>query len=353
MGIVTPCYASRNDVQRAPDFKDSLLTGVQIDRALQSVSRLIEGQLHRLFYPTDTTYQWDWPNYQYAYPWRLWLDQWDIVTLTGLQSPSGTVIPLQDVILYPLNRRPGFPYTRIELDRSTTAAWGAGPTPQRSIQVTGTFGFTADSDQVTTLAAAVTTTTATTVTVADSSQTSPGDLLIIDSERMLVTGQVMADTTVAFTGPSTASAADNVLPVPDGTLFTAGETVTLDSERMLITQITGNNLILRRAWDGTILASHTSGTIYAPRQLTVARGQAGTAAAAHNISVPVMKHRVPPLIRDLTIAESVNRVAQESAGYSSTEGEGANAIASTGAGLADLWDEAVTLYGRKARIRAV
>jgi hypothetical protein len=355
MAVVTACYCSREDVQRAPDLKDSLITNQSIDRAIQSVSRLIEGQLHRLFYPTDTTYQWDWPNYQYAYPWRLWLDQWDIVTLTQLQSPAGTTIPLQDVILYPLNRKPGFPYTRVELDRSTTAAWGAGPTPQKSIQVTGTFGFCADTDAAGILAAAVSSTSATSVTVSDASQMGVGDLLIIDSERLLVQERYPVTTgQTNVSGATTASASDNAVTVTDATQVHLGEVLLLDSEHMLITGISGNVLTVHRAWEGSVLATHSSAaTLYAYRQLTVLRGQFGTAAATHLNAAAVSRHRPPSLIRDLAIAEAVNRVAQESAGYSSTEGAGAGAISTVGAGLADLWDEVTTVYGRKARIRAV
>jgi hypothetical protein len=353
MAVVTACYCSREDTMRAIDFKDSLITNRQIDRAIQSTARIIEGQCHRVFYPNDASYFWDWPNYAYAYPWRLWLDQWDIVSLTALESPVGTSISTANVILYPLNKKPGHPYTRIELDRSTTAAWGAAATPQKSIKVTGTFGFTADMDAITTLSAAISSAGATTCTVADSSQAGVGDLLIIDSERLLVSDKTMASTGIAFSGPSTASASDNVVAVPDGTQFAVGEVLLFDSERMLVTDIKANNLTVKRAWDGTVLAAHTSGNIYAPRQLTVLRGQFGTTAATHSSAATVNRHRPPSLIRDLAIAESANRVLQETGGYSRTEGEGGTANANIGMGLADLWDETVTAYGRKGRIRAI
>jgi len=44
---------------------------------------------------------------------------------------------------------------------------------------------------------------------------------------------------------------------------------------------------------------------------------------------------------------------QETSGYARTVGEGGEARPAPGVALADLWDEAVTRYGRKARIRAV
>lgn len=357
MAIARPVYCTREDVQRSIDFKNSLITNTQIDRALQSVADLIEGELHRVFYIRDTTFQFDWPNWQYAYPWRLWLDDMDIVTLTSLQSPAGTSIPLADVILYPLNRRPGWPYTRIELDRSTTAAWGAGPTPQKSIQVTGTFGFSdgSTSDAAGALAAAISSTSATTCTITDASLIGVGDLIIIDSERFIVTDRSTATTgQTNLSGGTTASAGDAAITVTDGTQVHVGEVLLIDQERLLITDITGNVLTVKRAWDGTVLAAHSSATtLNAYRALTVLRGQLGTTAATHNNATAISRHRVAPLIRDLAIAESTHRVLQETGGYSRVEGEGAGAHPAAGVGLADLWDEATTVYGRKARKRAI
>src|SRR5215472_15925045 len=180
MAISRPCYANRYDVQRAPDFKNGLVDNQRVDRALASVADRIEGQLHRVFYPRDTTYRFDWPNYQYAYPWRLWLDQWDLQVCTDLESPQGTSLALNTLIGYPLNRKPGFPYRQIQLDRSATSFWGPEPTPQASIWVTGTWGFTVDQDAAGTLAANVSSASATSITVSDGSQGGPGDVIILN-----------------------------------------------------------------------------------------------------------------------------------------------------------------------------
>ena len=61
----------------------------------------------------------------------------------------------------------------------------------------------------------------------------------------------------------------------------------------------------------------------------------------------------PRLIRDLNLAEALNRVLQETSGYARTIGSGESQAPVSGAGLADLWAEAATVYGRKARIRAI
>ena len=259
------------------------------------------------------------------------------------------------MILYPYNRKPGFPYTRVELDRSTTAAWGAGATPQLSILLTGTFGFTTDSDPAGTLAASIASTSATTMTVSDGSQLGVGDLAIIDTERLLVTEKATATTgQTNVSGATTASAADNAITVSSGAAISLGEVLLLDSERLLVQDITGNVVTVTRAWDGTVLTTHSSATtLYAYRSLTVARGQCGTTAATHSSAAAISRHRPPAAIRDLAIAEAVNRVLQETSGYARTVGEGDGARPAPGVALADLWAEAEGLYRRKARIRAV
>jgi hypothetical protein len=361
MALSLPAYCTREDVKLAPDFAETARGNSRIDRAIDGVSRLIEGELHRVFYPQDATRYFDWPNQggsgggQYANPWRLWLDQNDLVSLSSLVT-GGVTISTANVFLEPINKRPGEPYRYLELDRSSSAAFGGNAaTPQRAIAVTGTWGFTADTDAAGTLAAAVASTSATTVTVSDGSQLGVGDLLIVDSERLLVTERAAVTTgQTNLSGATSASAADNAITVTDGTQVHLGEVLLIDSERLLIEDITGNVVTVRRAWDGTLLATHTTATtLYAYRLLTVARGQLGTTAATHSNSAPVSRHRPPGLIRDLCIAESVNRVLQETSGYARTVGEGGEARPAPGVALADLWDEAVTRYGRKARIRAV
>jgi hypothetical protein len=382
MPVTRVCYCNRQTMMRSVDFRDGTDQFEAADRAIETASKNIDEQLHRRFYPQDGTVFWDWPNQggsgggQYANPWRLWLDQFDCVVLTAVVT-GGVTIPLNQVFLEPVNNpmdgRPFYEY--LELDRSSSAAFGGNSvTPQHSVALTGTWGHGANADQVTALAASIGTSD-TTLTVTDGSKVGVGDLLItgygrgaapypaaagyagalgpFTGERILVTGQDFTSTSVAFTGPATASDADNVLAVPDGTKFAPGEVLQFDAEQCLVLGVSGNSLLLRRAWNGTVLAAHTSGTIYAFRLLSVTRGMYGTTAASASNGAAVYKHRVPSLIRDLNIAEAVNQVLQEGSGYARTIGSGADAHPAPGADLASKWEEAMVAHGRKARVRAV
>jgi hypothetical protein len=352
MAVTTPAYCTREDVKRAVDIKETARANWQIDRAIQSAARNIEGHLHRRFYPEDATRYFDWPNFQYAYPWRLWFDQWDLAVPVSVTS-GGVSIPLSACNFEPVNSAP--PYQYLELKRNLSYGFGVGPTSQRDIAITGTWGYGAQTDPAGSLAAAIVSTTATAAIVSDGSLVGVGDLLIVDSERMLVSNRSTVDTgQTNLSGATTASVADNAIGVTDGTQVHIDEVVQLDSERMLVVDITGNTVTVKRSWDGTVLATHSAGThIYAFRSLTVARGQLGTAAATHLISAPASIHRVPSLIRDLAIAEATNRVFEEVGGYTDPQGEGGSAVHGLGSALADLWDEADTTFGRSLRKRAI
>lgn len=377
MAISTPCYCTREDVQRAVDFKDSALVNTQADRAIASAARDIEGRLKRRFFPEDRARFFPWPNYQYADPWRLWLNQYDLIVCTLLESPLGTSIPLNQVFLEPVNKEPWEPFRSVELDRSTNAVWGTAPSPQHAIVITGTWGYTAEMDSAGTLAAAVTTTSATAITVSDGSLAGIGDLLILDpgrsaapfpsaagyagalqgytGERVLVTDRATVTTgQTNVSGAATVSNADVAIGVTDGTQIHAGEVLLLDTEQLLVTGVTGNVLTVKRAWNGTVLAAHSlATTLYAYRLLSVLRGQAGTTAATHLNGAAVSRHRPPPLVRDLAIALAINQVESEGSGWARTVGAGDNVRNATGAGLAQMWQDAITAHGRKARTRVI
>jgi hypothetical protein len=382
MAISRPCYCSRDDVMRSIDIKDGAISTAQVDRAIASGADKIEGRMMRKFYPLDTTRFLDWPNYQYAAPWRMWLGKQDCCALTLLQSPGnsggagGVSIPLNQVFLEPVNRDPGFPFRSIELDRSTVAAWGIGPTPQHSIWATGTFGFTADADTAASLAASIAASD-TTMTLSDGSQCGPGDLLIIGygrgtapyptylgtagavqpylGERIIVTDKTAAATglTQSGSGCTTASGSDNQLTTTGTGALNPGEVLQLDGERMLVESVTAGTATVVRAWDGTVLAVHSGAPVYAMRLLTVLRGELGTTAASASSGTTVARHRPPQLIRDLNIAIGADQVMQELSGYSRTVGAGDAQMRASGYALADLWDQAARRFGRQQRIGAI
>ena len=353
MAVYLPCYASREDVKSASDMLQTADYNAHIDSAIQSATDDVNRLCHRRFYNVDTTAYWDWPNYQYALPWRIWFDERELADVTvnvPVVTSGGVVIPANQIFWGPWNYSP--PYTFIELDRSTAAGFGVGDTPQRDVAITGTYGFWIQSRPAGALAANAGASDAT-VTVTDSSVTGVGDTITIGSERLLVSDKAYADTGQAQVGGgcSTDSAADNILQVGTGADIHAGELLQLDAEAMLATSVTGNNVSVIRSYDGTALATHTGAEVYAARQLTVLRGQFGTTAASHTAPVTATALLVPPAVRELAIAYSQVYVAQKSSAYARALAEGTSAV--PGQGLPALEDRVRTAYGRKARQRVV
>ncbi|OXS35384.1 hypothetical protein [Streptomyces sp. XY006] len=355
--MTQPVYATREDVMRALDVKATARSSAQIDRALQSASRGIDALCHRRFYPETATRSFDWPGSQYRPSWRLWLDDSELISVTTLTS-GGTTIAASDYFLEP--NRSGPPYNRLEIDLDSSAAFGGGDTHQRDITITGLWGYQLDETTVGTLAAAVGTTTATTITVngAASAELGVGSVLRIGSERMLVTNRTMADTGQNVGGSGLTAQQNSVtVTVTDGSAFAVDEVLLVESERMLIVDIAGNTLTVKRAFDGSVLAAHAAGVdIYAARALTVQRGALGTTAATHADAASVVRWDPPGPVRDLALAEAINRITSEQAGYARTRktgdgGTGERALDATA--LATLRNQVYDSHGRKARVRSV
>ena len=324
---------TREDVVRGMDVPAPSRITAQIDRAVGAGTVQVDRLCHRSFRPWTGTRYFPFPNHQYARSGRLYLGQHDLISAISITS-GGTVIT--GYLLEPVNSGP--PYTRIDLDDATSAAWAAGPTTNRSIAIAGVWGYGDDETVITTLASSATSGAATlALTVA--AGLGVGDLIRVDSERMVITGWSWSSSGQTLGGNLTASLTDQMVSVSNGSLFAVGELILIDSERMMITDIAGNTLVVRRAIDGTTLASHTATTtVYAQRAATVDRAVRGTTAAAHNSAAVVYRHDVPPLIRSLAVAESIAQYHQELSGYGRTVGTGDNQREARGAALAELRD---------------
>lgn len=367
MAIVNqPCYCTREQVRRALDVKQASYTDNQVDRAICAATDAAEGLTQRKFYPLDATRKWDWPNFQYSYPWRIWLDNYELaapptLVTTGSLLPVPIVIPSNAIICQPVNEGP--PFTRIELRRDLNSAFGNNTTPQLDIAITGTYGYWMKTRPAGTFVAPVAPGDLT-VSVSDGVSIGVGDVLISGTERMIAVDNNFVNTTITYTGVATASQADNAITVPDGTKFTPGEVLQIDNEWMLILAITGNVMVVKRAWDASLLATHVGGTIYARRLLSVLRGQLGTTAASHLTGDAIVVSDVPSLVRQYAIAEAEVWLTQEPNAYGGasaqqkavTNARGGFNVSEqpAGAGLPDL---RMTLmnskFTRKARSRVI
>jgi hypothetical protein len=347
-----PTYATREQVMTRMDIQLTAYAARRVDDALQTWSRVIEKRCQRPggLFPALRTLAMDWPDVSQRTSWRLRVGPDELISLVSLSSGgtaiTGSLLRAGDGT----STGTGPPYNQIQLDRSTSAAFGGGSTPQANISAVVWTGITDDQAPAGTLAVAVASTSATTITVTDGSLVGVGNQLVIDSERLIVTDRAMTTTAQTLAGNIAADKAIVTVPVSSGAAFAPFETILIDSERMLIVDVSGNNLTVKRSWDGSVLAAHTSGaTVYSPRLLTVVRGACGSTAATHLISTAIYRWLPPPEIQSLCIGESLNLLQQESSGFARQIGSGEFAREVSARGLKDLRDQ---VYNSSLRRRA-
>lgn len=347
--ISTPCYCTREQVQNALDFKESARNTDQVDRAIEAARNAVDGLLHRTFYPVVATRYFRWPD-RAGTSYRLWLEDNELISVSTLSS-GGTAISGSDYYLEPNQYGP--PYDRLELNTSTSASFGNGSTPQRDIAIAGVWGYEDATSAAGTIIEALDS-SETEVQVSNVSSIGVGSLLKVDSERMIVSAKNTLSTGQTLQSNIAADKSVVTVPVVNGALYFVGEDILINAERMRIVDVSSNDLIVKRAWSGSVLAAHTSGaTVYAYRSLQVARGALGTTAATHDSGTNLVRQDVPPLVRQLAIAEAINYLNQESGSYSASTGSGGNANQLTGGTLDAIRLQAYRQYGRQARMRAV
>lgn len=345
-------FCTREDVKAALPISMTARMDRQIDQAIGSGARTIEGETHRFFRPVLDTRFFDWPNLNTGRSWRLWLDANELITATTV-TVAGVAIPASDYFLEPDDYGP--PYDRLEIDLASAAAFtSASGTHQRAIGILGLYGWDNTEEQVGQLTSELTNDPLDTASATWSTpHIGVGDVLRIDSERVVVSQKTMVD---SGQNCSTLTAVNNdvlITGITAGTIA-IGQVILVDGERMLVVDVAGTTLVVKRAWDGTVLAAHSSGAdIFIQTGVDLDRAQLGTTIATHATSSLIFRHVVPDLVRDYNKALAINQVLQETSGYARVVGSGDYQMEASGKGIAVMCQEVRTRYGRKARHRAV
>lgn len=344
MADVEVPYCTRAAVQRELGYADNFRTNRRIDAKILQASRDAEGICHRKFYPLTATRSFDVPETD-----TLWLYQNELSSVTTIVSGENTM-STGDYILRPES---GPPYGWIDVNWSGSIGWQAADTWQRAIAITGEYHYPPTTTAGPLLVGSITNTT-TQITLDSSADAGPGSLLLIGGERMICTDAARVTTTATISADLTAQASDTTLTVSDGTLLDAGELISIDAETMFIESISGNTVIVKRAGNGSTLATHSSGTaIYAPRLIDVARAQLGTVAASHTADTQIYLLTAPSLVSEYVLASTCAALEHGSSGYARSAGSGETQRGPADPGLSSLAESMYQAYGRKVRGRAV
>lgn len=336
-------YATREQVQTQLEILNTARAGSVIDGKLRAASRGIEGLCHRRFYPIKETRHYDWPNHQYADSWQLYLGDNDLIDITTLTA-GGVAIPITDYILRRHDNHTEPPYTYIEIDTSTSSVFQSGTTMQKAIAIDGTWGY---NDVDTSVITGMFNTSALSgdqvVYIRAYSGTwdiGTGNIIKCGTELMIVKSRAMSAVTgQATTTTLTASASDKTVGVTSGSTYAVGSVLLIGTERIRIDDIAGNNLIVTRAYDGSVLTTHAIGeAVYALQACTVQRGALGTIAGGHTAGSYVYTYKCPSLVSELCVLETVALLTKPA--KASTE-------------LINLRETVRTTYGRIGRLGAI
>lgn len=341
--ITQPTYVTREEVKGALDVVETARVNDRVDSACEAATTAVDGFLRRRLTPWLGTRFFSWPDQAYRTPWRLWLDDRELVSVTEITA-GGVEIPLGNYFLEPDT---GPPFSSVEIDQSTSSVFQPGATRQRAVAITGTFGYTDDAEDVGELAGSLAAAQGAAASVTwTTSKVGVGSLLRIGNERVLVTDRSMVSSGQTLQTPLL-KATDNVaVAVQDGSAFGLDEVVLLDSERMRIVDIAGNTLTVKRAVDGSVLAAHTGSTIYAFTGVSLLRGVQGSAIASHSAGTGITRWLVHPLAKKLALAYALNNFLQESSGYARIVGSGDAAQEASGRSIRSLEKDAEQLLGR-------
>lgn len=342
-------YTTREAVKRAGRI-NGVLSDLRIDRIIESCSRQIDLSTRRFFIPKTETRLFRWPPRQTSLLTVLWLDQ-DLLSVTTLQSEaqntSPTTIASSDYFLEPNNQGP--PYDRIEIDLSSTAAYQAGDSPQRSISVAGSWGYTSNTRSGGTVASGLDSdATATTMVCSNAGLIGVGDTLLIQSEQLFVSERDFAARGSILLNGALTSNQSNVTVTVDGSHgIVAGETIRVESEQMYVVSVATNDLTVIRAYNGSVLAAHNDDTaVHINRTLTVERGVNGTTAAVHADATAITPYEPPLDIQSLCLGETLAMFAQEEAQWGRAVGPGDSAREFTTLDLAARKHRTVGYYSR-------
>lgn len=179
---------------------------------LESVSRFIDDQCHRTFYPRQETRYFDVPEFQ-SNDTVLFLDD-DLLSITTLTNGDSSVITNTQYVLYPKN---SYPKQWIKLLGSSSVMWqssSAGDN-ESAISILGLWGFNNNYTQrgwsiVGTLGAAMSDTTTLTLTMTAGHSVVKDEVYKIDSEILNVTNVSTNTVTVSSRGDNGSTAATHL-----------------------------------------------------------------------------------------------------------------------------------------------
>ena len=339
--MVSIWYASFTEVKNAADVPSSALYNARLAGAMDEGKDAVLGLCQRTFEPEIKTVSFPWPQDWTQDARLLRLGQHSLISLISVVDGDGLTLNLADLQLIRTGSpTPGPPYSAVMNKNGWTTN---GLFPDLSVAITGVYGYDLNEVAAATTVGAL---SGVSVDINNSSGVDIGAVIRIGNERLVVQdkGWINSGNSAAVT--LDAEMHSDRFTVTRGSAFNVGESITIESEEMLITKITGNQLIVQRATNGSALSAHTAVTaVYVDRHLMVARAVLGTAAVDTPSPATVYVHQFPGLVRQLHKAETLNIIQQDAASYGARSGSQQSEIRASQRSLEDLRTRVQTAHG--------
>ena len=351
MSNATRWFCTRAQVKAAAGIVGAASDAL-IDSYIEGSSADIEKITDATFIPITETKLFRWPRRR-AHAYVLELEDEDLLAVTALQTKAQdatpTTIAAADYFLEPANRTPK---RRIEIDLSSSAAFESGDTPQRAISVAGRWAYSEDTETASQLGAALADAVATALQLVQGHLVEVGNTLLIESEAVFVSARDDIDSGVnthGTTGAMTADLTDKTVTWASAPAdaVAVGEVLRIGAEKMLVEAINSTSHEVKRAYDDSTLAAHSTGDdVYIQRTFTIVRGVNGTTAAAHIDDTAVAKYAPPGDIVDLCRAMALGNLAQGQSKWTGQISGGEGSVAVRQVDLYYLRERAIEKYGK-------
>lgn len=186
LNLTTGAYCGVETLRRATGYQDASRDSVILQHLL-GASRDFDRDTLRRFFPYTGMNAYRWPPLHISASWEQWTEE-DLLSVSLVQVAAAGIgaVPVTLTHYYLEPQFAGPPYNRLEVDLSSADVFQSGPTPQRSLQITGQWGYTSTTRAAGTLGAAIASPSATTITISDDTLIDQGDVLLIDSEALFV-----------------------------------------------------------------------------------------------------------------------------------------------------------------------
>lgn len=282
-------------------------------QAIREASNVIQEEIG-WFIPVTQTSQMRGNGRKILYPYP------PILSLTGSVVNDETTLTENTHFVFLRPSWANGPYMGMELLNESGLVWC--DEDGDDVQIPAVVGLYSRAQKTGATLSATINASAETLTVSNGSKVSPGMVLKLGDEQILVTGWDEPTEEVAWLFEALDSTSDE-LELDDGDLVNVGETIRIDFEKMRVTARRADRFSAKRAWNNTRQSLHVvESPVDVYRTITVERGINGTTAAEHLSGIDLYRYIVPDNILKLTKKMAVLGLNQSNTGYAGRSGDG-------------------------------